>query len=59
LQCRLAIGYNVTNRIAIFAGGGASYVYDKEIGEDEPHFKDGKYLPLYFAGVKYSVYGRS
>jgi hypothetical protein len=57
LQCRLAVGYNITDRIAIFAGGGANYIYDIETGDDaKSRFKDGKFVGLYFAGVKYSIY---
>jgi hypothetical protein len=59
LQGRLSIGYYITKRISVFAGAGLNYVYDCEFLKDDgkTRFKEGKYSPLFFAGVKASVFG--
>jgi len=57
LQCRLSSGYNITDRFAVFAGGGVNYICDIKTGDDDKNsFKDGNFEGLYFVGVKYSVY---
>ncbi len=57
LEARLIAGYNITERISVFAGGGADYIYEYKFFKSRPDFKDGKYSPLFFAGVKYSLFG--
>jgi hypothetical protein len=52
LQARLMVKYNITGWFGLFAGGGVSYLYDYE-----GRFRDGDYLPLFCAGISFTVYG--
>ncbi|MFH0975737.1 MAG: caspase family protein [Spirochaetota bacterium] len=59
LQGRISIGYYITKRISVFAGAGLSYIYDSEFNNDDgdTRFKEGKYSPLFFAGIKAALFG--
>jgi hypothetical protein len=57
LEARIIAGYNITDRIAAFAGGGADYIYECRLNKYENRFKHGKYSPLFLAGVKFSIFG--
>jgi hypothetical protein len=61
LQGRISIGYYITKHISLFAGLGVNYIYEcaflKQDGETR--MKDGKYSPLFFAGMKASLFGKS
>jgi hypothetical protein len=61
LQGRVSIGYYVIKHLSVFAGVGLNYIYDCEFrNEDgETRFKEGKFSPLLFAGVKASLFGKS
>lgn len=64
LQGRLIVGYNIAENISVFAGGGASYIYDEKDRDDkdseereDSDFNDGMFEPLILAGVQYVFYG--
>jgi len=46
LQGRAALGFRLTDSFSVFAGGGASYLFDADGA-----FKDGEFEPLYLGGV--------
>ncbi len=59
LQGRVILGYNYTKHISIFAGAGLNYLYDCEFHREngKTRFRDGKYSPLFLAGVKLLMFG--
>jgi hypothetical protein len=60
LQGRLSIGYYILKRISVFAGIGLNYIYESEFHKEDgkTKFKEGNYSPLFFAGVKASIFGQ-
>jgi hypothetical protein len=59
LQGRLSVGYNFTKSISVFAGTGLNYLYDCDFHREngKTRFREGKYSPLFFAGVKSLIFG--
>ncbi len=60
-QGRLIAGLNMAENFSVFAGGGASSIYDETIydDEDDEHIRDGRWEPHYLAGVQYLFYGKN
>ncbi|MBN2402027.1 MAG: hypothetical protein JXN64_06485, partial [Spirochaetes bacterium] len=60
LQGRFILGYNYTKHISVFAGAGLNYLYDSDFHREngKTRFKEGKYSPLFFAGMKFLLFGK-